>query len=77
MAHLPELKIRFHSLGSYRGAPLFAVATSMKVTVFIVQLDKFYSSVTLDPLYAVVDEWWRVRMNCKCAPSGGSLPDGA
>lgn len=63
MSSIPEIKIKFHSLGSYRAAPMFATATPIGVTVFIVMLDKFYSAATLEPLYALVDEWWRVRMN--------------
>lgn len=56
-------EIKYQSVGSYRGVDMFLIFKGIATPVFVIWLDKFYSSTNAVALYDMVDAWWRLRMN--------------
>lgn len=57
-----SVNIKYQSIGHYRGVEVLSTMVSGKV-VFIVWLDKFYSSQNPAALYELIDIWWNLRRN--------------
>jgi len=54
--------IQYQSVGHYRGTELLMVNAAGK-RLFVAWMDKFYQSEAVDPLFALIDQWWMLRQN--------------
>ncbi len=53
---------KFQTVGSYQGIDIFVTMKRGKI-VFVAWMDKFYESRSVETIYTLIDEWWKLRRN--------------